>query len=102
VHITRITKKYVDVQVAATLRTGGAATLTGIDVAALPPGGKPRADTIWTPAQFTAGVATFLVAGPDANATDALQVPEGGCDIWGRIVDQPEVDVARLVQLIVY
>jgi hypothetical protein len=102
VHISRITRKWVDVEVTATLRTGAAATIEGVDVAVLPSGHTPTDDTSWSPATYAGGVATFLVAGPDAVSDGALVVPVDGCDVWGRVTDTPEVDTARLVQINVY
>ena len=96
--IDRILREY---DVTATLPGGGPATLTGVDVALLPPRATPDGDTTWTAADYAAGVATVLLAGPDADDTDALVVPSGGADLWIRVTDSPEVDAERVERLTV-
>lgn len=91
--MSRIDRLYRDYTVTATLRDGTTATLTGVTVALLPPGATPTAATTWTTAAYTAGVATVLLAGPDADPTGAdLVVPSTGGHLWIRVSDTPEVD----------
>lgn len=101
-NISRISRKFVDVEVRATLRSGNATTVAGVDVAALPKGEEPTADTVWMPADYTPPVATFLIAGPDASSNGALRIDDGGSDVWARVIDQPEVDAARVETVTVY
>jgi hypothetical protein len=101
-HMTRISTKFVDVEVWATLRNGNPTSIPGVDVAALPKGQAPDADTEWLPADYTAPVATFLVSGPDASSNGALRIEDGGSDLWVRVTDQPEVDATRVDTVNVY
>lgn len=99
-NLNRIDCQYVDIAVTATLRDGSPATLAGVDVAVLAPRRTPTATTAWTAATYTAGTATVLLAGPDsAGAPDAVAVPEGGGDLWIRVLDAPEVDAARIARI---
>ena len=95
--LSRIDRLYRDYTVTATLRNGTPATITGVTVALLPPRTTPTAATTWATATYAAGVATVLLAGPDADPTGALPVPAGGADLWLRVSDTPEVD-AELVE----
>lgn len=97
--MSRIDLLIRDYTVAATLRDGTTATLTGVDVALLPPRAKPTAATTWTPTTYAAGVATVLLAGPDASAPGALVVPAGGADVWLRVTDATEVDSERVERI---
>ncbi|SDN78760.1 hypothetical protein [Geodermatophilus sp. DSM 45219] len=36
-----------------------------------------------------------LVAGPDADPNSAVVLPADGADLWARVADAPEVDVAK-------
>lgn len=90
--LSRIDRIYRTYDVTATLAGGGPATLTGVDVAVLLPRTTPTASTTWTAATYAAGVATVLLAGPDADPTGALVIPAAGADLWIRVVDTPEVD----------
>jgi hypothetical protein len=101
VELTRIDRRTVEFDVAAELTDGTATTITGVDVALLPPRTTPTAATVWTAATYTGGVASVLVAGPDADPTDALPVPAAGADLWARVVDVPEVLTARVARLTV-
>lgn len=99
--LSRIDRLYRDYDVAATLRDGGPATLTGVDVALLPPRTTPTAATAWTTATYAAGTATVLLAGPDAAGLGALVVPATGADLWVRVTDTPEVDAQRVERITV-
>jgi hypothetical protein len=101
VEATRLARLLIEWDVAAELLDGTATTITGVDVAILPPRATPTAATTWTPADYAAGVASVLVAWPDADPTDALPVPTGGGDLWARVIDVPEVLVARVARLTV-
>lgn len=97
--LSRIDRVYRDYDVTATLRTGGPATITGVTVALLTPRTTPTAATVWTTATYAAGVATVLLAGPDADPTGAVVVPSGGADLWIRVSDSPEIDAARVERI---
>lgn len=99
--LNRIDRKYAKVTVTATLANGDPATLTGVDVALLAPRSTPTAATTWTAATYAAGVATVLLAGPDADPAGALVVPATGADLWIRVVDSPEVDATRVQRITV-
>lgn len=100
-NFTRVTKKYVEVPVTAALADGTPATLAGVDVTLLTPRTTPDEDTTWTPATYGDGVARILLAGPDADPAGAVVVPASGADLWVRVVDNPEVDAARIERLTV-
>lgn len=100
--LSRIDRRYVEFEVAGALPDGTAAPLTAVDVALLAPRATPTAATVWTPADYTDGVASVLLAGPEA-ATDAtaLVVPAEGCDLWFRVLDEPEVLTAHVERVTV-
>jgi hypothetical protein len=93
--LPRSARLNVNIPVTATDAAGDPQVLTGIDVALLPPRTTPTSATTWTAATYAAGFATVLLAGPDADDTDALAVPVAGADLWVRVVDNPEVVVVR-------
>lgn len=97
--LSRIDRLYRDYTVTAELRDGQPATLTGVDVALLPPRRTPDATTVWTAADYLDGVFTVLLAGPDATTEGALTVPAGGADLWARVTDNPEVDAERIERI---
>lgn len=99
--LTRITRRYVEVDVSATLAEGGAADLDAVQFAVLSPRARPTGATTWTTASLSAGSAKVLVAGPDADPAGALSVPSGGGDLWLRAVDSAEVDAVRVTRLTV-
>jgi hypothetical protein len=99
VELTRIERQYVDIDVDATLPDGTPATLTGVDVALLPPRTSPAAGTTWTAATYALGVASVLLAGPDAAGSGALVVPATGADLWIRVTDAPEIDAAKITRI---
>lgn len=101
VQISRIDRLYRYYDVTATLPNGSPATLTGVTVALLPPRTRPTGATTWTAATYAAGVATVLLAGPDADPTGAVVVPSGGADLWIKVVDTPEVDAERVERITV-
>jgi hypothetical protein len=100
VDFTRITRKYVHLPLQSTLHDGTQATVPGVDVALLPPRSAPSDATMWTPAVLADGSYRVLLAGPDADPTDALVVADDA-DLWARVTDAPEVDVARLGRITV-
>jgi hypothetical protein len=98
--ISRIDRLYRDYTVTATLRDGSIADLNGVTVALLPPRVPPTAATLWTTATYAAGVATVLLAGPDADPAGAdVVVPAGGADLWIRVSDSPEIDAALVERI---
>lgn len=92
--LSRIDRIYAKIPITAKLADGTTATIGAVDVALLPPRTTPTGATVWTVATYAAGVATVLLAGPDADPAGALVVPTGGADLWARVVDTPEVDAA--------
>lgn len=100
VELTRVSRLYVEIDVAATLPGGGSATITGVDVALLPVGSGPDASTAWTPATYAAGTATVLLAGPDAGGSGALVVASDA-DLWAKVTDSPEIDAAKVTRVTV-
>lgn len=99
--LNRIDRKYAKVTVTATDADGDPTPLTAVDVALLPVGSTPKAATAWTASTYADGVATVLLAGPDADPTNALPVPAAGADLWIRVVDIPEVDAAKVGRIAV-
>ena len=100
--ISRIDRLYRDYNVTATLRDGSIADLNGVTVAMLPPRTTPTSATTWETVTYAAGVATVLLAGPDADPTGAdLVVPSGGGDLWIRVSDSPEIDAEKVERVYV-
>jgi hypothetical protein len=99
VEISRIDCQYVEFDADATYADGTVAVIGGVDVAVLPPRRTPTADTVWSAATFASGVATLLVAGPEADVTGALVIPLGGADLWARVSDSPEVTTRRVTRI---
>ena len=99
-NLTPVSREYATFTVAAT-EDGQPVTLTAVDVALLPPRTSPAADTAWTTADYSAGVATVLLAGPAADPSGALVVPVKGADLWVRVTDVSEVDAARVARITV-
>lgn len=96
--LSRIDRKSRAIDVAAKFP---GVTITGATVALLPPLGNrggPTAATVWAAATYANGVATVLLAGPDADSTGALVV-SGTADLWVKVASTPEVD-AELVERI--
>ena len=98
--LARIDRLYRTYDLTATLVGGGPATITGVDVALLPPRSAPTASTVWFPSAYNAtnGSFTVLLAGPDADSTGAIVVT-GSADIWMRVSDNPEVDAQKLERI---
>lgn len=94
--ISRITVIRVYLDVTATLAGGGAATVTGIDVALLPIGQSVSSGTVWTATTYAAGTGHILILGSDVTpVAGGLVVPITGAVLWRRVVDTPEVDVSE-------
>lgn len=91
---TRVTRKNIRVPITARLANGGPTSIGGVEIALLPQRSTPDADTVWATATYLDGIATVLVAGPDVDPGGGLLLPEGGADIYGRVIDNPEIDVA--------
>lgn len=95
VRLSPLDRLYIEVDVAAALLDGTPTTVTGVDVAVLPTPKLPDASTTWTPADYAAGVATVLLAGPAADPTDAVVVTSPRGDLWLRVTDIPEVQAVK-------
>lgn len=80
-------------------------TVTAVEVAVLPKRHAPNGLTEWMPADDydpdTRLVTINFLAGPDADATDALVVGESGGDLWAGDVDDPIVNAARIERIVV-
>jgi glucosylceramidase len=98
VELTRVSRLYVEIDVAATLPGGGSATISGVDVALLPVGSGPDASTAWSAATYATGTATVLLAGPDAGGSGAIVVPSDA-DLWAKVTDSPEIDAAKVTRV---
>lgn len=96
--LTRVSRKYVEIDVVATLPGGGSATISGVDVAMIPINAGPDAATSWTAATYATGTATVLLAGPDAGGSGALVVPSD-MDLWAKVTDAPEVDAVKIARV---
>ena len=94
--LSSIERRYIEVDVTATLASGSPVTLTEVGVALLPMWGKPTPDTEWLPSVYADGVATLLVTGSDAAVEGGIVVPAPGADLWIRNTDTPEVAVTRV------
>jgi hypothetical protein len=95
-YLSRVDRTYLHVPVAVTLADGTAADPAAVALALLPPSTPPTGGTVWQPATVTDGQVTVLLAGPDADPTDAVPVPLVGGDLWLRIDDNPEVQAVRV------
>jgi hypothetical protein len=98
--LPRVAAKFANITVSITLANGDPVTVNGIDVAIVPAGTAPTATTIWVGSHWTPPDATVLLIGPAATVTAppdySLTVPAVGGDLWARIVDSPETDVALI------
>lgn len=96
--LPKVAAKFADITVVAELANGTPTTLTGVDVAIVPPGTTPVASTTWVAANWVAPKAQVLLIGPLATVTSpppySLNVPAVGGDLWARVTDIPEVDAA--------
>ena len=99
--LSRIDRLIREYTVSAVLPDGADANIDGVGIALLPPRTTPTGATTWTPASYAAGVATVLLAGPDAAADGALTVPAAGADVWLRVTDNPEQQAVRVERLTV-
>lgn len=92
--ITPITVRVAEVDVEATDAKKNPVILDAVEMAFLPRYVSPDATTVWTHAVYRDDVATITVVGPEAVTDSAtyLRVPTGGGVLWGRAVDNPEVD----------
>lgn len=59
-------------------------TVTSLNLAVLPFETGPDANTSWNPYTYSSGV-TVIIAGPDADSTNAVVVPDGGGVLWGQV-----------------
>lgn len=89
-----------EAQIRALISGGGPASITGLDVAALPKGSKPTSATTWTACTYTSATASTLFAGPDASPTGAIVVAADS-DLWGRVTTLPEVDAFKIERITV-
>lgn len=93
--IGRAERRIVLVDVTAALDDGTPVELFDVSTAMLPARTQPDADTAWSAADYADGTATVVLAGPEADDTDAHAVPATGGDLWVRVVDDPETITVR-------
>jgi hypothetical protein len=98
--LPKVAAKYANITTTATLATGVPTTISGVDVAVVPPGTTPTATTTWVPSRWVAPVAQVLLIGPAAAVanppTYSLNIPATGGDLWARVIDTPETDAALI------
>jgi hypothetical protein len=99
-NLTRITRQAREVKVAGELPEVDLAALDSVDVALTAPRAAPDALTPWTPVEHADGIATVLLAGPDASADGALVVP-AEADLWVRALAGDEVLVGLVERITV-
>ncbi len=101
-NLSRVACKYFDINLSATLPNGQPVVPGGVDIAIVRAGESPDEETQWHPAQYADGVATIMLAGPDATAPpeSAIVIPEPGGDLHARVVDVPETDAAMLTRIV--
>ena len=97
--LSRIDRVYGHIPVTAKGADGEPASLAGVDVALIKPRATPTAATSWLSATYSDGEARILLAGPDADPTDARVVPTGGADLWLRVTDIPEVQAVKVARI---
>lgn len=98
--ITPLTVKIADLPVTALDREGNVALLLGVDVTLMPRNVSPNQDSVWVSTAYSEGVATFTIAGHQAEVNGtALRVPYEGGVIWARAVDTPEVSVVAIEEI---
>jgi hypothetical protein len=94
VELTRISRKYAKLSLTIT-DDGQPVTPGAVDVALLPTDDSPSAATTWTTVTATAGTYRVLLAGPDADPSGGLTVPDDRM-LWARVTDTPEIDAAPI------
>jgi hypothetical protein len=101
-HLSRIARKYLYPNATVTLADGTKVDPSSVDVVLLLGRGTPTGDTEWTEVPLSPQGRRILVAGPDADPTDAVVIPPGGADLWIRVLDEPEVDVTESRRIEIY
>ena len=104
---TRLTCKYISVDLSSTtLANGDPAAVESVKAALTPRAEAPNEATVWVDCDLDpqTEIAKVLVAGPDADPGGALTVGENGSRLWMLNPDAPETDlfsvcVIRLVGL---
>lgn len=91
----RIERKYARITLTAKDDAGAVATVNNVDVALVPERSQPTQYTTWEPYSVTDGMVRLLLAGPEADDTNAVVVAES-MDLWVRVTDNPEVDTALI------
>ena len=101
--ITPLTRKLVHLDLNATEYGGDPLPIAGVTVALIPHRADVDSTTAWVAATTwdpTTKKGTILVAGYDADPTDAIVVPSAGADLFARVVDNPEDDPAFIERII--
>jgi hypothetical protein len=96
VKLSPVDRRYFYIPVTATLPTGQPTTIDAVNVAVLLRDLLPDRSTAWTQAVWDEGFAVVLLAGPEADQSDAILVPFGGAVAWILESDDPEVQAVRV------
>lgn len=98
---TLISRKWVYIYLTARLADGSDAVINNGDVqiALTPIRGTPNTATVWYTVTYAAGVASVLLAGPQADPTGAVVLDSAGNDLWLKIVDADEVDAVFVARV---
>lgn len=96
--IDRVPRVYT---VTATDENGQAVTLTAIGFALVPVRARVTAATAWTTVPVVNGKAQIVLAGPDADPTAAISVPDSGGDLHQRWSDGTYIDAEFVERVMV-
>jgi hypothetical protein len=100
--LSRIARKYLYPNATVTLADGTKIDPSNVHAVLILGRGTPTGDTEWIEVPLSPQGRRILVAGPDADPTDAVVIPPGGADLWIRVVDEPEVDVTESRRIEIY
>lgn len=92
--INRLARKRVYMTVTAVRVDGHRPVLTEVEVAVLPRYRKPIPQTIWTTCPLVDDTAVLWLAGPDVDEPGDILVTGRGIDLWVRVHDNNETDLA--------
>lgn len=96
--VDRMFRTYVG---AFTDENGDPATISSVDVVALPRRARLTAGLTWTTVALTGSRLRLLYAGPFADPAGAVAIPADGADVYARITDNPEVEAVKIDTVLV-
>jgi hypothetical protein len=99
VEINRLARKEVFLTVYAVRASGIRVDLTEVDIVAMPIYRKPILATTWSTLPLIDDETSFFVAGPDADEPGDVVVSRRGIDLWIRVHDGSETDLAFVERL---